>query len=281
MKRVLIGGLLFSRVLFGDCTEAEKIFSDSRDETNIKQKIALIKKAKKICGLPQIEIEMERLKIDYLINKNHLKGLELRLNKLKSKIDSKDGLPYEFRFNSKRQTMKLFKRLYTKQQEMGTKKSFTTHGATIKNLDDKLKKLGEVFDKNDVKSLDNIGGMYKSNLKFLKDSSTINDLEEAKELKSKMKEIIALHPEALFSVTGYASSEGSSDYNKKLSQKRAKSFVVFVGSNRKNIKSFYKGENFLVCYDELIPEHDENGENRCINGENKEASRRVTVRRVR
>lgn len=72
MKRVLISGLLLSTFVFADCSQAERIFADSRDESNLKQKIALIKKAKMMCPtLAQIEIEMKRLKINYELEKNH------------------------------------------------------------------------------------------------------------------------------------------------------------------------------------------------------------------
>lgn len=274
-----MSGLLLSSVLFGNCTQAEKIFADSRDESNLKQKIALIIKAKKNCPqLPQIAIEMERLKINHLIEKNQFEGLELRLNNLIGLVDSEDDLPYDFRFNSKRQINKMFKMFYEKQKSISSKKSI--FGVSIKNLDRKLAVFHKKLKGNNLKSLEDIGGMYKSNLKFLKNSYVIN-FGEAKALKLKIKEIIVSNPEALFSVTGYASSEGSSTYNKRLAEKRAKSFVTFVGKNSKNIKTFSKGEAFLVCNDGLIAEADENNEYRCINGENKEASRRVTIRRVR
>jgi len=280
MKKILVSGLMLSSLLFGNCTKAEKIFSDSRDETDVKQKIALIIKAKKMCpSLAQIEIEMERLKINLLLGDNQFKGLEIRLNNLMGDTDSKDGLPYEFRFNTKRQINRMFKTLYSKQKSMAGKKSI--FGVTVNKLDEKLADFDKKLKVNDLKSLGDVGGMYHSDLKFMKNSYAIDDLAEAKALKAKIKEIIDLHSDAIFSVTGYASSEGSSKYNKKLAEKRAKGFVAFVGKNHKNIKTFSKGEAFLICNDGLIPEHDENNDYRCINGENKEASRRVTVRRVR
>ena len=116
--RVLVSGLMLSSFLFGNCIQAEKEFSNSRDETNVKQKVALIIKAKKICpNLAQIEIEMERLRIDHLLKEKQFEGLEIRLNKLMADTDSKDSLPYEFRFNTKRQIEKMFKALYSKERE--------------------------------------------------------------------------------------------------------------------------------------------------------------------
>ena len=278
--RVLVSGLMLSSFLFGNCIQAEKEFSNSRDETNVKQKVALIIKAKKICpNLAQIEIEMERLKINHLLKKNQLEGLEIRLNKLMADTDSKDGLPYEFRFNTKWQINRMFKTLYTKQKSMVGKKSI--FGVTVNKLDEKLADFDKKLKGNDLKSLGDIGGMYKADLNFSKNKSTIRNRQEAQELKEKIKEVISSNPNALFSITGYASSEGSSSYNKILSEKRAKSVVSFVGVNHKNIKTFSKGEAFLICNDGLIPEHDENNDYRCINGENKEASRRVTIRRIR
>ena len=282
MKRVLTGGLLLSGFLFANCTKAEQIFADSRDESNLNQKIDLIKKAKTICpNLAQISIEMERLEINYLIKKEQLQGLEIRLSTLNNKTDTTDSLPYEFRFNTKRQIQEMFKSLYTKQKNMRGKKSFNSSGANISKLDEKLASLGKKLNTSDMKSLEDVGGLYHSNLKFLKNSSTINNLQEAKVLKAKMREIMSNHSDTLFSVTGYASSEGKASYNENLSAKRAKSFVVFVGQNAKHIKSFSKGEGFLVCKDGLIAEMDENYETRCINGEDRDASRRVEIRRVR
>lgn len=280
MTKVIIAGLLLSELVFANCTKAENFFAKSRDESNVNKKVALIKKAQKICKLPQIDIEMERLKINHLLKLEQLEGLEIELNKLKSATDTKDGLPYEFRFNTKRQIQEMFKRLYMKQKNMRGKKSFNPNGANIKNLDYKLEILGKKLDKSDMKSLDDIGGLYQSNLKFLKNKSAITNFSEAKELKAKMREIIADNPNALFSVTGYASSEGDYSYNEKLSKKRAETFVNYSG-HINSIKAFHKGEAFLICFDELIPEEDENNEYRCINGEDRDASRRVEIRRVR
>jgi outer membrane protein OmpA-like peptidoglycan-associated protein len=280
---ILSTTLILSSLDSAECSQvaidkSNKIFADSRDEATSEQRIALIKQAKKICDTPQISIEMERLKIEHLLSKNILEDLEDRLHTLQSRINNEDNLPYDFRFNTKRQIMGFFKGLYTKQKGMLGKKS--AFGGNIKNLDSKLANLDKRLT-NDLKSLEDVGGLYHSQLKFLKNSSTINDKQEAKGLKAKIVEIVASYPNALFSVTGHASSEGSLAYNSKLSQQRAKSFVAFVGKHKKNIKPFYKGERLLVCNDELLPEKDENGERRCVNGEDKKASRRVEVRRVR
>jgi len=270
---------LFSLLLSANCTQAERIFADSRDESSIYKRVALIKEAKKMCELPQIAIEMERLKIEHLLKVNQLERVEMMLHKLMSDIDTKDNLSYNFRFNSKRAVMKLFKTFYTKQKNRASKKSFG--GSRIKNLDKKLLKLNQKFKSNSLKSLEDVGGLYHSNLKFLKSSYKISNLQEAKGLKRKMSEIIHAHPTALFTITGHASSEGSKTFNTKLSKARANSFVSFIGKYSKNIKTFHKGESFLLCYDGLLPEKNEHGESRCINGEDKKASRRVEVRRVR
>lgn len=283
--KFLIGSLVLSSLLFGgECTQvehskSEKIFADSRNEHNLEKKIELISKAKKICDIAQIEIEMERLRLNHLIEKNQFDKLEIRLHNLISLVDEKDNLGYAFRFNTKRQITKMFKIFYEKQKRMMGKKSI--FGVKVKNIDSKLALFKKMFRGEDLKSLGSIGGLYKSDLNFNKDKSKIRNVAEAEALKKKIREVISSTPKALFSITGYASSEGTARYNKALSERRARSVASFVDINQKNVKVFSKGESFLICNDGLIPEYDENSEYRCINGEDREASRRVIVRRIR
>jgi len=50
---------------------------------------------------------------------------------------------------------------------------------------------------------------------------------------------------------------------------------------KQNIKTYANGESELVCEGEFLPEEDSSGNYACITKEDRDASRRVTIRRER
>lgn len=285
MRKFILSGLVLNSFLFADCNQVEqlksaKIFADSRDEKNIDKRLDLILKAQEICALPEVEIEIEKLLIEAKIDSNLFDGLEDRLSKLSQDNDRLDSHLYVLKFNNKREIHGLFTRLYTKQKALSHKKGFRLSGSAIKNVDTKLARVTRKLDTGDKKSLTEIGGLYKSDLRFDVNKSVIRNKSEANALKKVIQEIVLENPSAVFTVTGYASSEGKKRDNYILSVNRAKSFADFMGMG-KQIKTFAKGESVLVCTNGLLPEADENGEFRCTSAEDRDASRRVQIRRVK
>ena len=283
-KIVLITGVLSTLLLADVCSEAEKIqsakiFADSRDE-KIDRRIDLLEKAKKICSLPRIEIEIEKLLLSDMISAELLQGIEDRLTIISNRNDKLESKLYALKINNAREIDKLFKKLYMKQYDLKHTKGFMLNPNEIKNLDKKLADFNQKLDTNDKKSLLKVGGLYKSDLRFNKNKFAIRNKSEANELVAVMKEIVQDNPKAFFTVTGYASSGGTKEHNKILSDNRATSFADFSKLGE-HIKIFSKGETSLVCKDGLLPEPDENGEYRCTTSEDKDASRRVQIRRVK
>lgn len=255
---------------------ANNIFKESRFEQNLDKKVDLLFKAKKVCSLPQIEIEIKKILISENISKltNETFGdIETDLNNLSNKNDRLNNKLHIYKFNSKKEINKLFIDLYKKQKEKGI----------IRNLNNKLanfENLHKEMESNTMKSLEDVGGMYKSDLRFQVNSYVIINIQEADKLVRAIENIIFNQSDAIFTVTGYASSDGDADKNYILSQNRADSFIQLVKS-KNIIKKFAKGESMLVCNDDLLAEEDAHGEYRCTFGEDRDASRRVVIRRVK
>ena len=285
MKKIIISGLLLSSFIMANCNQAEqsksaKIFADSRDEKNIDRRLDLILKAQGICALSEVNIEIEKLLLEDKIASNLFDGVEDRLSKLSQDNDRLDSTLYILKYNNQREIAELFKTFYSKQIGLQHKKGFLLGGDVVKNVDTKLARFTRKLDSSDKKSLTEIGGLYKSDLRFDVNKSVIRNKSEANELNKVLKEILLESPSAIFTVTGYASSEGKAHDNYILSQNRAKSFADFVSMGN-HVKRFAKGEKVLVCTNELLPEADENGEFRCTSEEDRSASRRVQIRRVK
>jgi outer membrane protein OmpA-like peptidoglycan-associated protein len=143
----------------------------------------------------------------------------------------------------------------------------------------------EYQSKKGLKAIQDIGGSYKADLLFDKNSFWIKDTYLTQEIIDVISSEIAFNPDALFGLEGATSSEGDSALNKKLSLKRAnalkKAILKRYPNYKANIKTFAMGESDLVCEGGLLPERDEMGEYRCLTAENRIESRKVTIRRLR
>ena len=259
MKRILIGGLVLSGLLFGDnCTQSEKIKAEeilnkSFTESNFNKKVAFITSAKEVCG-NIADVELQYLKIKKSFEKSNLKNMKTRLQNLNNLNDDLDAIHYNYKIKMRKKINALFAKI-----------GMATESEPLDN---------EVY-----KSLVRRKGTYQSDITFYYDSSKIKDKNEAKKIKQAIRYILKKNPKARFSITGHSSSEGNHRYNKRLSQKRANSLEKFIGK-QSYIKSFSKGESQLVCKDGLYPNRDNKNEYHCSGGENKVLSRRVIIKRI-
>ena len=265
MTKVIIASLLLSGLVFAEyCTqgeerEAEKIFNKSLYTNNFNKKIGLIISAKNICSIALADVELEYLKVENDLKKTYNKNsMKIKLNNLISSNDALDSKHYSYK------------------SQMSSK---------INGLFDKYSlKTGDVIKDrlvaNDIaKAILPRKGTYTSGLTFHYNSSRIKDKREAKEIKDAIRYVLRKHPNARFSITGHSSSGGSSDYNKKLSQRRAASLEKYIGKLQ-YIRAFSKGESRLICRDGRLPYRDKNREYHCKGGENKSKSRRVVIKRI-
>ena len=260
MKKVLIGGLVLSGLLFGNsCTlneekKAEAIFNKSLYESDFNKKIGLIITAKNICGIELVDVELQYLKIEKAFRKSDFKNMKIKLQNLSSANDALDSQHYSYKTKMRKKIDALFAKI-----------GMATESEPLDN---------EVY-----KSLIRRKGTYQSDITFYYNSFKIKDKNEAKKIKQAIRYILKKNPKARFSITGHSSSGGNHVYNKKLSQKRANSLEKFIGKQR-YIKSFSKGESQLVCKDGLYPNRDSKNEYNCSGGENKVLSRRVIIKRI-
>lgn len=138
---------------------------------------------------------------------------------------------------------------------------------------------------NLLKSISNIGGLYKANLLFDKNQFKIKNKSLAQDIISTIHTELKGNKNALFGLEGGASSEGNATYNNTLSKNRALSLKSMILKKypqySNNIKVFSTGESRLVCEGGLLPDINPQGEYQCITKEDREKSRRVIIRRVR
>jgi len=135
---------------------------------------------------------------------------------------------------------------------------------------------------NSLKAIEEAEGVYRADIRFDYNSAKLKKTPLLSKVIEKISSEIDKHPTALFELEGGTSSEGSATYNKKLSKKRAESLKRAIGAKYANhISISDNGENGIVCEGGFLAEVDTNGEAKCITKEDKEASRRVTIRRKR
>ena len=253
MKKILLP-LLFSSVLFADCTaqqeqKANRLWKKSiHQESNLNKKLDTLNKALKICPLEHIEID---------------KQIILAQGGLLTKEDMK----YLNTHNSQCDTFSQIHR---------------------DNNAKKLNKLLDIQFDNSLRAVEKIGGEYRSDITFRVKSSDLyikNSSSRIQEIIDKIKEEVQKDKNALFELEGGASSEGTPQANRLLSKKRAEALKRAILKQypqyAKNIKTHANGESELVCEGDFLPEEDSSGNYTCITKEDRDASRRVTIRRER
>ena len=253
MKRTLLP-LLLSSVLFADCTpeqeqRANKLWKKSiHQESNLNKKLSTLTQAYAICPLEKIYIDKQIvLGQGGLLNQDKLKDLNDK--------------------NSQNSTMPQL------HKENNAKK--------INAL------LGIRFD-NTLRAVEEIGGAYRSDITFEVNRTNIhtkNSASRIQEIIDKISEEVDKDTKAIFALEGGASSEGTPKANKLLSERRAKALEEAILKQypqyKSNLKIIANGESELVCEGEFLPEEDSSGNYTCITKEDRDASRRVTIRRER
>ncbi len=253
MKRTLLP-LLFSSVLFADCSvqneqRAVNFWKESiHQENNLNKKLATLNRAFALCPLKRIDIDKQIILAQGgLLSKEEIK----KLNERNSQIDS---IPQQHKDNNAKKINEL---------------------------------LGIRFD-NTLRAVEEIGGVYRTDITFDVNHSDIyarNSSSTIQEIIDKIDQEVRKDKNALFVLEGGASSEGSPQANKKLSQRRADALKVAIlkqyPNYAPNIETRANGESELVCEGDFLPEEDSSGNFTCITKEDRDASRRVTIRRER
>ena len=283
MKKILLP-LLLSSLLFADCTPQEeqkamRIWKQSIHKTS-KRKLKLLNRAEKICPLELINVDKKIIEAGNAPTLSKLKYLKNANNLLSLDVENQ-----AHKYNNGKQIDQLFLKYFTKeQQELKHKKGvFDLHKNDILNQRINILK-GKASD-NTLKTIGELGGTYKANLLFDKALYNIKDHSLSQEIVAVIHDEVQKDNNTLFGLEGGASSEGSSSFNKKLSKNRAKALekeILDIYPNYKNhIKVFAMGESELVCEGDLLPEKNSQGEYECLTQENREKSRRVSIRRLR
>ena len=253
MKRTLLP-LLFSSVLFADCTvqqeqEANRLWKQSiHQESNLNQKLSTLNRAFDICPLNRIDIDRQII----LAQGGQLSKEQIK--ELNNRNSQQDSIPQQHKDNNARKINAL---------------------------------LGIRYD-NTLRAVEKIGGVYRTDITFEKNRSNIyakNSSSTIQEIIDKIDQEVTKDKNALFVLEGGASSEGNPIYNRKLSQRRADALKEAIlkqyPNYAPNIETRANGESELVCEGDFLPEEDISGNFTCITKEDREASRRVTIRRER
>ena len=284
MLKKLLAFSLFSSIIYAQCSKKEynKAISVWRKSIHKsqQQKIKLLNEALKICN----DLEIAKLDLDIIeasksLNRQKLIEIKNRNNNLSVTIEQQ---PHKW--NNNKIIFSLWKKYYTEQlKEAQSTKGFNNQN--IERLKKNIKYIDSLNIKNEgIKSLYNIGGLYKADIKFKKNSYKIENHTLSNQIADSMVKILQQNKNVYFGLEGGASSEGNHNYNQELSKKRAQELKKEIVSRypelENHIKIFATGESTLVCEQGLLPEKDENGEYRCITKEDKKKSRRVTIRRI-
>lgn len=270
--------LLLTGSLLAECSlqqeeKAMEIWKQSIHKNN-SQKLKLLNQAQKICDdLDVVYVDKLLIRTTNNTNIKNLKELKNRGNAL--------ALATEFhihKWNIRKQTNQLFLKYF---KQLQAKKSFVQDPNIAKNI----QRLESQPKGNNVKAVTEIGGTYKADLLFSVGKFNIKDKQITQEIIDVIYQEVQLDDLALFGLEGGASSEGKTVANKLLSKNRgnalSKAILKQYPSYAKNIKVFAMGESQLVCEGDLLPEKDSKGEYQCLTKEDREKSRRVSIRRIK
>jgi len=236
--------LILATTLSANCNKASQLYTKAIHlESNPNAKLQMLNRANILCSQDRIQLD-----IDILLAGG---GVKMDLKKLQRLNASLDNITTAHRINNA----------------------------------NKINKLLGVTHNGSLKALDFSGGIYALDLKFTKDSAVVRESRELQEAIDEIASVVSQQSDVLFSLEGYASSDGSYEHNKKLSIRRAKALKAKIVAQyphiASHIKVFGNGESGLVCEGNYMPEKNSNGEYECITKEDIDASRRVTIGRVR
>jgi outer membrane protein OmpA-like peptidoglycan-associated protein len=283
MKKLLIPVLL-SSLLLADCTpEQEKRANSLWRESihkNTHEKLKLLNRAEKICPLELIRIDkkiIDATNAPTLSKLKHLKNANNLLNVNAEYITHK--------YNNGKKITQFFLQYLIKEQKNNKNKKGIFDSTRDNFLTKQINYLREKPLENTLKAIGELGGTYKADLLFNKSQYAIKDKILSQQIINVIHEEVKRDSNALFGLEGGASSEGLSSFNKKLSKKRGealeKEILKAYPQYQNNIRVFAMGESELVCEGKLLPEENSKGEYECLSQENREKSRRVSIRRIR
>lgn len=287
MKQLILP-LILSPLLFAQCTpmqerEAKRIWTESV-HTQGNAKLKLLNKAEKLCPLEIIAIDKQIVEVAKNPTLRSLSKLKHANNLLLVSVDE-----ITHKHNNKKIIDQLFLDYFLKEkQQLNSKKSAflgNDDKSELSKIEQRISLLKGQVQPNSPKAVGKIGGTYKADLLFDKAMYQIKNHTLTNEIITVIDEEVKKDNNAFFGLEGGASSEGSHDFNHKLSKNRAQALQKEILDKyphyRKNIKVFAMGESELVCEGDLLPEKNANGEYTCLTQENRELSRRVVIRRVR
>lgn len=278
MKKLLLSALLTVNT-YAVCTasqehEAMRLWKSAihQDDT---RKLQTLQKAEHTCPhIPIIEVDTKILEAKHNLTKAALKEVKNLNNALIVSLDQRTH-----KWNNNRKIDALWIEFF---EGMKSQK-----GVALHNIDNNilLLKNRAALPSGDTKAIRNVGGYYKADLLFDKNKATIKNKSLAQEITTVIHNELKNYPNAFFALAGGASSEGDADYNQKLSKRRAEALQKAILTNypyyAKNLTVFAKGESQLVCEGGLLPERGSDDEYQCETKEDKEKSRRVTIRRIK
>lgn len=248
------------------------------------QKRNLLTKANNACpNIPIVSLDLKILEAEHSSSNNktfeHLKNLSntLYIEDTERQIKHK--------YNTAIMVNVLWlKYLEKKEAKLASQKGLDITAITI--CRQQIKQLKSKRSTDDIlKAISTIGGLYKADLLFDKNKFKIKNKPLAQDIISTIHAELKNNKDALFGLEGGASSEGNAAYNNTLSKNRAKSLKSMILNQypqyKNNIKVFAAGESQLVCEAGLLPEINPQGEYQCITKEDREKSRRVSIRRVK
>ena len=272
MKRTLLP-LLFSSVLFADCTPqneqmAVKLWKESRTMQYSMQKYQKLQKAKELCNLNTIQIDTNLFLIANELSDNNLdiktiRKLEKDLSDIRSENNSLRN-----HANIQQENSQYIKELEDRLVDIQIKR----------NQGNKEKLKAYKADDGENKGFKN-GEAILVPIKFANGKDKVQSNKNINSLVRRIKYTLSHHKNAQFTITGYASSLGNADNNKKLSKRRAINTMRYIENYipRGKIKTFGMGEADLICnggYAQNIG----GDEYECKGGtENEASSRRVEV----
>lgn len=288
MTKILLS-LALTVTIYAECTQSQynnaiDIWGDSI-HTKGNKKINLLTKANNACpNIPIVLLDLKILEAEHNSSSNMdtFKNLKNLSNTLY--IDDTER-QIKHKYNSAIIINVLWlKYLEKREAKLSSQKGInTTELATCRKHIEQLKSKRSTDDL--LKAISNIGGLYKADLLFDKNKFKIKNKSLAQDIIATIHAELKNNKNALFGLEGGASSEGSALYNNTLSKNRAESLKSMILKRypqyRNNIKVFAVGESQLVCEGGLLPEINPQGEYQCITKEDREKSRRVSIRRVR
>jgi outer membrane protein OmpA-like peptidoglycan-associated protein len=284
MNKLLLLHILSSSLLLADCSikqedRAFKIWQSSIHKNEM-QKLKLQNKALSICK------DLEVAYVDKLLIQAKKEPTQQILIELKNRRNNL-ALPPKFhthKTNIGIEINRLYLKYLTKERERLNKQKGFGVKERVTFIEKQINAL-KSSPTSGLKTVTRVGGTYRADLFFDKNRYKIKNYSLSQKIIDVIHQKVQNDSSVLFGLEGGASSEGKTAHNKLLSKHRAEALSRAIlqqhPSYGKNIKIFAMGESQLVCEKGLLPERNSQDEYECITKEDREKSRRVTIRRLR